>query len=146
MRVVPLVLMSVTLAACHTAPAKPQASDAWIRLPAVPGRPGAAYFTLTGGKSDDALVGVSTPAASRAELHESMKNDAGMMTMQALKSVRLAAGGTVKFAPGAKHVMLFDIDADVSPGGSVPITLTLASGATVKASAHVVAAGQDAPD
>jgi len=75
-----------------------------------------------------------------------MKSDNGMMTMQPLQSVPLAAGGTVKFTPGAKHVMLFDLTADARPGSSVPMILHLASGATVQTSARIVAAGQSAPD
>ena len=146
MRIFPLVAAVALVGGCTSTPDTPQARDAWIRLAAVPGRPAAAYFTLAGGKDDDALVGVSTPVASRAELHESMKTDNGMMTMQPLVRVPLPAGGTVKFAPGGKHVMLFGIGDDVKPGASVPMTLTLASGATVETSARIVAAGEDPPD
>ena len=92
-----LVAGTLILAACHQQPADPVASGAWVRLPAVSGRPGAAYFTLKGGTRADTLLSVSTPAALRSELHETMSHE-GRMSMQPIKDVPLPAGGTLAFA------------------------------------------------
>ena len=157
-RTVPLLALPL-LAACHQAQptaepsAEPQVQKAWIRLPAVPGRPAAGYLTLVGGKEDAILVAVTTPAAARTELHETMKMDApagheampgmghGATTMRPLESLPLPAGQTVKLAPGSRHLMLFDMDAKVTPGASVPLQLRFADGRMVETQAKAVAAG-----
>ncbi|MBW4331858.1 copper chaperone PCu(A)C [Stakelama sp. CBK3Z-3] len=142
-----ILISTAMLAACGRTPEQPRADHAWIRLSAIAGRPAAEYFDLDGGRRDDALVAARTPAAARAELHESMKTrDGAMMTMKKLDRVPLPAGGHVAFAPGGRHVMLFDVNPKLQPGDTVPFTLTLASGATVSAQANVVAAGQSAPE
>lgn len=151
------------LAACGTAaeaPAEPQVQKAWVRLPAVPGRPVAGYLTLVGGTRDATLVAVTTPAAARTELHETMKMDApgapdhaghegmagmsGATTMRPVKALPLPAGQTVKLAPGGLHLMLFDVDAKVGPGGVVPLRLEFADGRTLETQAKAVAAGDAA--
>lgn len=116
---------------------------AWVRLAAVPGRPGAGYFTLHAGTVPVELVAVSSPLA-RVELHSSSMAG-GVMRMDRLPSVRVAAGGTAAFAPGGSHLMLFDVAASVRPGATVPLTLTFADGRTVRVDAAVQAAGAAAP-
>ena len=53
----------VFLAGCDTAPKAPEVAvkEAWVRLPAVVGRPGAAYFTLEGNVTPMKLVSVTSP-------------------------------------------------------------------------------------
>lgn len=122
----------------------PVVSNAWVRLPAVPGRPAAAYFTLAGGAADDALVSVSTPAAKRTELHESMEHG-GVMSMTPIENVPLGAGAAMDFAPGGKHVMLFDVSPDLAAGGTAELTVTFRDAPAVTVSAALVAPGGDAP-
>jgi copper(I)-binding protein len=136
----------VLLAACQPQPADPAVTGAWVRLPAVRENPGAAYFVLKGGKDADALVKVSTPVAVRTELHESTPGGPdSMMTMQALKEAPFPAHGTLEFAPGGKHVMLFDVSPHVQPGDTVPLTLSLAGGRQLQTQAKVIGAGDPAP-
>ena len=141
MRYLPLLtcVIAATLAGCGQ-PSASSVGEAWVRLPAVPGRPGAAYFTLTGGRTDATLIAVSTPAAHRAELHESMANG-----MRPTASVALAAGTRVTFAPGGRHVMLFDLNPRLAPGATVPLTVSLADGHQLTTPATVVGAADPAP-
>ena len=145
MRVWAGVMAAALLASCQAQPADPAVTGAWVRLPAVRENPGAAYFTLKGGKDADALVAVSTPIAVRTELHESMEGGETMMTMTPLKSAAFPAHGTLAFAPGSKHVMLFDVSPHVQPGDMVPLTLSLAGGRQLQVQAKAVAAGDPAP-
>ncbi len=93
-------------------------SDGMVRLPAVEGSPGAAYFTLHGGDAGRTLVTVESPDAGRAEMHD-MTMTNGMMKMAPLtQGVVIPKNGTVTFAPGGKHVMLFGMKAGLKPGGS----------------------------
>ncbi len=133
------LIVAATLAGCQQR--EVQADGAWVRLPAVSGRPGAAYFNIHGGSEGTALLAVSTPAAIRAELHE-MKHQGDMMTMSPLKDVAIPAGTTVKFEPGGKHVMLYEISPSVRAGTRIPLRLAFADGKTVELTAEVKAVGQ----
>ena len=136
--------LGLALAACGGS-AERGVSDAWIRLPAVPGRPAAAYFTLHGGAAPATLRAVSTPAARRAELHQSMEGGGGMTQMAPLEQVNLPAGGTIAFAPAGRHVMLFDLSPALKAGGSTTLTFTFADGAPITVPAKLLAAGDPAP-
>lgn len=137
------LMAAVALAGCQRGPS---VEDAWVRLPAVPGRPAAGYATVRGDASSDrVLVGVSSPAAKRAELHESMAGHGGMMAMQPLRHVAIAKGEAASFAPGGKHIMLFGLSPDLRAGGSVPMTFAFEDGAKVTVDAKLVAAGDPAP-
>lgn len=126
-------------------PAELKADGAWMRLPAAAGRPGAAYFTVHGGDKPDTLLAVTTPAALRTEMHESMKGDHGMMAMAPIKDVAVAARDTLAFAPGGKHVMLFDLGPRVVAGERIPLKLSFAGGKTLEVQAMVLGAGDAAP-
>lgn len=139
-----LAMMTLALTACGEA-RKLAVRDAFVRLAAVEGRPAAAYFTLEGGAADATLVSVSTDAAIRVELHESMAASGGMMTMDAVPAVPVKAGATVAFTPGGKHAMLFDVNPRVKPGARVPLTFAFADGTKLRAEASVIAAGDPAP-
>ena len=70
------------------------------------------------------LVGVSTPVAGTAEVHE-MKMDGDVMRMRAISKLDLPAGQTVELKPGGYHVMLMDLKQPLAPGSTVPLTLAL---------------------
>ena len=137
--------MAAGLAGCG-GPDRVTADDAWIRLPAAPGRPGAAYFTLHGGRSDATLIDVSADIAVRAEMHESMNGPGGMAGMKPLASVAVPAGGKVVFAPGGRHVMLFDINPKAKPGKIYNLTLNFGNGGRMYVPATVVGPADPAPD
>lgn len=146
-----LLLAGAMVSGAVAASRLPTASAAWVLMPAVAGRPAAGYFTLTGGAAADRLIGATSPRASKVELHGSMAMGGmatggmamgGMTHMAALASVPLLAGGTVAFAPGGNHLMLFDVKPGAAP---IPLTLRFASGATVNVAATPRAAGEGAP-
>ena len=142
------------LAACQV---PYRVEDAYVVLPAIPGRPAVAYFRVEGGASEGAatLIGVRGPFR-RAELHETM-GSAGphgmtMSAMRPLKGVPLTYDAPVEFAPGGKHVMLFGLDPGLKPGQTVRFDLLAASGdkppvpvELARGKAVVVAAGSPSP-
>jgi copper(I)-binding protein len=135
---------AAALAACGQ-PAETKVTGAWVRLPAVAGRPGAAYFTIEGGSKPTSLLTVSAPFAIRTEMHESMAGHTGMMSMAPVKDVAVPANATVSFAPGGKHVMLFDIAPSLAAGSKAPLTLGFADGRKIGVQAVVVGAGDPEP-
>jgi copper(I)-binding protein len=142
-----LMMVSLLLVAgCSAQASTPVADDAYIRLAAVPGRPAAGYFELLGGAKDTVLVRVEAPGVSRAEMHGSRMTANGMVTMESLPTVPVPAKTDVGFAPGGRHVMLFDMPQSAAPGTNVPLTLRFSDGATAKVEAKVIAAGDVAPD
>jgi periplasmic copper chaperone A len=119
--------------------AKPglSASDGVLVLPAVKGRPGAAYFTVRNGSARDAsIAAVHVDGASKAEMHETRDGK-----MAALGPVPLKPGETIKFARGGKHVMTFDLDSKLAPGGTTEMTLTFAGGDKLSTTLKVESAG-----
>lgn len=146
MRHIALTSLLFALAGCQQAAPKAASVDhAWVRLPAVPGRPGAAYFTIHGGAIEDRLMAVASPQAIRAEMHN-MSMNGGIMKMAPIEGgLAIPAKGEVAFDSGGKHVMLFDISPKALPGGKMTLTFTMASGQKLETEAAVVAAGDEEP-
>ncbi|WP_151955550.1 copper chaperone PCu(A)C [Sphingomonas sp. EC-HK361] len=136
-------LLALPLAACGE-PEPMRIDHVWVRLPAVPGRPAAAYFDLHAGPAPQTLVAVSADIALRSEMHES-KSESGVMTMAAIPRVTIPAKTTIRFEPGGRHAMLFGIDPGYKPGGKTMLTFTFAGGTRMTANAPVIAAGDPAP-
>lgn len=82
-----------------------EASDAWIRLPP-PGNNAAGYITIYNPDAEPRrIVGISSDAAARTELHRSWIED-GVARMRKVESVEVPAHGSIEFAPKGLHVML----------------------------------------
>ena len=135
------------LAGCGSGTAgDPAASEqAVIRLAAVPGLPAAGYATLAVPAGHEALTGISSPRAGRIEMHETMSHGS-MTSMRPLARIELAGDGRIDFAPGGRHLMLFDVDPALKPGDRADLVFRFARGAPVKVAARVIAAGEDYPD
>jgi copper(I)-binding protein len=137
-----LIAPIAAIAALSCSPAPREAvtvADAVVTLPAVPGRPGAAYFTLQAGAENIRLAGITSAQIGRIELHETMEH-AGMHRMAPIAAVPLGRE-PVRFAPGGKHAMLFDIRPEVAVGGSVPLTFRFEGAPEVTVQAEVRAPG-----
>jgi copper(I)-binding protein len=124
-RRVPILSALITLSGCGAASEEPRASveNAVVTLPAVPGRPGAAYFTLRGNRPAR-LTAISSAQIGRIELHQTM-NMAGMSRMAPLEAVPIGPEAPTVFEPGGRHAMLFDIAPAVQAGGRVRLTFTV---------------------
>lgn len=112
------------------------ASGAWVRA-AASGGVSAAYLTITNGRLDDeTLVGVSTPAARSASLHETTTKD-GVTGMQPIGGIAIPAGGTVVLEPGGYHIMLEGLVGDLAAGQVVQLTLTFEGAGVLNVPAEV---------
>ena len=98
--------------------------DAWVRT-SVQGQSATGAFMTITAREDTRLVGVASPVAGVAEVHE-MKMDNGVMKMRAVEGgLALPAGKAVELKPGGYHVMLMDLKAALPKGSTVPVTLLL---------------------
>jgi copper(I)-binding protein len=133
-----LVVLATLVPAVSGAAPPPalSAQDAWVR--ATPGVDlAAAYLTLYNGGTRPVVVqGVSSPAAGAAMIHETMLVN-GQSQMRAHEPLRIAAGATVRFAPGGLHIMLHMLKHPLAAGDEVPLVLTLEDGTTLTVTAHV---------
>ena len=96
--------------------------DAYVRQ-SVAGQSGTGAFMKLTSPSGSRLVGISTPAAGVAEVHQ-MKMDGDTMRMRAVPGgLDLPAGQVVELKPGGYHVMLMDLKEALPKGATVPFTL-----------------------
>lgn len=132
-----------TLTADTTAAGEIVVEGAWARTSPMETTMGAAYMKITS-PIDDELVSASVDpgVAMEAQIHETVENDAGEMSMQEVESIPVAAGEQLELAPGGYHIMLMGLAAPLEVGTMIDVTLTMASGATVTVSAEV---SEDAP-
>lgn len=134
---------AAALAGCAQPP-ELTVDGAYVRLPAVAGRPGVAYFTVHGATEATKLISVTSPVVIRSELHESMTSGA-MSSMAPIRDVPVPARAELVFAPGGKHVMLFDINQRVKPGSTMKLLFTFSNNARITVQAPAIAAGDPAP-
>jgi copper(I)-binding protein len=104
--------------------AKITVMDPYARSSTPSSKSGAIFFELMNGGSDDRLIGASTEAAGRAELHTHQEDGDGVMKMiHVEEGFTLPAGSTTSFARGGKHVMLMGLTGPLEQGATVPLTL-----------------------
>lgn len=118
-----LLLATMLVSACGAASRELTIQDAWARS-ANTGENGAAYFTIANGTSTtDTLLGVSSDIATAAEVHMSMGDANGVMSMQMQEAVQIPGGDQVEFKPGGLHIMLVDLNRDLKAGDTISLTL-----------------------
>ena len=137
-------LLLVALAGCAKEE-QLRVTDAWVRYSPVRENPSAAYFTIQGGPQDVSLIGVSTEVAIRSEMHETMAGHEGMASMKPVTNVQVPAGSEVRFEPGGKHVMLWNLNPGLKPPKRIVMTFSFSNGERIQADAPLVAAGQEPP-
>jgi len=98
--------------------------DAWARA-TVQGQQATGVFMQLTSPADARLVGVSSPVAGVAEVHE-MKMEGQVMKMRAVQGgLALPAGTPVALQPGGYHIMLMDLKLPVQKDTTIALTLVL---------------------
>ena len=141
-----LVVASVA-AGCSSGSASIVVADPWARASSATASAGAAYMKIENtGSAADALIGASSPAATTAEVHETLamgspapdaSGDGGMMGMQPIARLEIPAGGSVELKPGSYHIMLIGLKHDLKPGDTIEITLKFEKVGEIKVTATV---------
>jgi copper(I)-binding protein len=137
-RIVPILATLLGVTACDRAPQPPQVTveNAVVTLPAISGRPGAAYFTLRTNRDATRLVRVSSPQVGRIELHETAR-DGPVSRMGPLREATFSPNMPMTFAPGGRHAMLFEIDPSLRAGGRARLTFNFEPAPAVTVEAEV---------
>jgi copper(I)-binding protein len=116
------LLLSLALLA-GAVQAQTTATQAWARG-TVPAQKATGLFLQLQSKDAAKLVGGSTPAAGRVEIHE-MAMEQGVMKMRQIPALDLPAGKSVELKPGGYHLMLMDLKAPLKAGDSVALSLQI---------------------
>ena len=100
------------------------------------------YLTIVNtGSAPDRLVGGSTAAAGKFEIHE-MSMDGGVMRMRPLpKGLEIKPGQTVEFKPSSYHLMFVGLKEPFEQGKRVKGTLQFEKAGTVEVEYAVEAIG-----
>lgn len=104
---------------------KYELSNGWVR-PGSKGGNSAAYLRITNGTAiDDTLIAISSDISERTSLHESIEKD-GLTEMHTIADVSIESGSSMTLEPGGKHIMLMQLNNDVSEGDSVNLNFEFA--------------------
>jgi periplasmic copper chaperone A len=119
----------------------------WTR--ATPAGAGAAagYLTLTNeGASADVLLGATSDAAERVELHETTTTPEGVSSMRPLPDgVPIGPGETVTLKPLGRHLMLLGLKAPLQEGETLTMQLNFKHAGAVAVAFTVKPIGAKAP-
>jgi copper(I)-binding protein len=131
-----LLFLASALLAASAASAQVKVEGAWAR-PTVAGQQGGGGFLSITSERGDRLLGGSTPAAQRFELHTmAMKGD--VMEMRQVDAIELPAGKKVDLKPGGLHVMFVGLMQPLAVGSKVPVTLKFEKAGEVKTEFEVM--------
>ena len=112
-------------------------TEPWVRA-TVPAAKSAGAFMHLQSATNARLVGVSTPVAGRAEIHE-MAMENNTMRMRAVEGIDLPAGKPVHLASGGYHLMFFELKRQLKEGETVPVILVVEDAAKKRTSVTVEA-------
>jgi copper(I)-binding protein len=148
MRATLLLTAALLAVACSPSPGPrpPSIEGAWIREAPPGASMTAGYMTVEnpGGK-DIELIEVRSDDFESIELHVTVTED-GVARMRREDSVVVSAGGSVEFAPGGRHLMLFGQARPLTEGDSVQLVIGLSDGTELRGTAAVVRGGHDHHD
>lgn len=132
-----LLLLSGCAAAEQPAAERVTVADAWVK--AVDEGMTAAFATVDNASDTAAtIVSATSAAAATVELHETVADDAGQMTMREKEGgLVVPAAGELLLEPGGTHLMLMGVTAPLRAGDEVTIVLTFADGSSTPVTAAV---------
>lgn len=98
-------------------------SGAWAR-PGFSGANSAVYLIIqNSGEQADALLSAEANVSQLVQLHQSMMDDSGTMSMHEQERIDVPAKDQIAFQPGGLHVMLINLTGDLNPGDRFNLTL-----------------------
>ncbi|MFP7570194.1 copper chaperone PCu(A)C [Marivita sp. S2033] len=99
--------------------------DSYARASSPVAKSGAAFLVIQNTGEADRLIGVSSDAAAKTELHTHLEDDNGVMRMiHVEEGFELPADGEIAMQRGGKHVMLMGLTDPFEQGDVISITLT----------------------
>lgn len=131
------LVIVVGISVATEARAEIRVESAWVRE--TPGKmtmtAGYARIVNDGSQTDE-LMGVTAAEAGSAEVHQTVR-DGGMMKMEPVEKLKIAAHGEIKIEPGGYHLMITDLKRKLVPGETLQMTFRFARGGEIAVQAKV---------
>jgi copper(I)-binding protein len=83
---------------------------------------GGGFLSIDNRGAADRLVGASSPASERVELH-TMRMEGDVMRMRRVDAIDVPANGRLEMGPGGNHLMFMGLKAPLKIGDSFPMKL-----------------------
>lgn len=137
MRKLLVFLLCLPLSALACALHEVHVHDAYVRATPPGAQTSAAYMEIHNtDKHDYRLVAVVSKAARLVQMH-TVEEDDGVVRMEQVDFIELAANDTVPLEPGGYHIMLVDLAEELHPGDEVEFTLVYNDGSRTELSLPV---------
>ena len=128
-----------------SAQAQVQVEKPWARATAPGASVAGGYMLIRNqGAAGDRLVGASSPASAKVELHVHI-NDNGVMRMREVPGYDVPAKGSFELKPGGAHLMFMNIKRPFKEGEKLPVKLKFEKAGEVNAEFQVGGMGGGAP-
>ena len=138
------MLALALLLAATAAQAQVEVDKAWARATA-PGAPVAGgYMTIRNRGAADRLIGASSSAASKVELHVHIK-EGEVVKMRQVQAYDVPANGTFELKPGGAHLMFVQIARPFKEGDKIPVKLRFEKAGELSVEFAVGRIGDTAP-
>ncbi|MBI2754486.1 MAG: copper chaperone PCu(A)C [Betaproteobacteria bacterium] len=139
------MLFLIAALTASTAQAQVEIDKAWARATAPGAEVAGGYMTIRNrGNAPDRLVGASSPAAARVEMHVHVR-EGEVMKMRQVPAYDVPANGSFELKPGGAHLMFVRIARPFKEGDKVPVKLRFEKAGEVSAEFHVGRLGDTAP-
>lgn len=137
MRLSRILLSAGVLAAALPAAAQVEIDKPWARATAPGAKVAGGYMVIRNKASaPDKLVGLSSPAAARVEMHVHLMEN-NVAKMRQVPGYEVPGNGRFELKPGGAHLMFMNIKAPFKEGDKVPVTLKFERAGEVQAEFHV---------
>lgn len=121
-----------------------QIEQSWARATPPGAQVAGGYMTIRNAGAADKLLGASSPAAAKVELHVHI-NDNGVMKMREVAGgYAIPAQGALELKPGGAHLMFMDLKQPFKEGEKVPVKLKFEKAGEVSAEFQVGGMGASA--
>jgi copper(I)-binding protein len=125
--------------------AQVQIEKPWARATAPGAQVAGGYMTIRNqAAAPDRLVGASSPAAARVEMHVHIK-EGDVVKMRQVPGYDVPAKGTFELKPGGAHLMFVNIARPFKEGERIPARLKFEKAGEVSVEFHVGRLGETAP-
>ncbi len=134
-----ILFFGLSLAACDSGDQDSLVvEDVWGRPSPKSASNAAFYLTIhNASQEQDDLITASADVCGRTELHRSSVDEQGVMSMQQVQQIDIAAGEATVLEPGGLHIMCIDRRSEFSSGDRVPITLSFARAGEIVVEAEI---------
>jgi len=137
MRLAGILLTSGALAAALPAAAQVEIDQPWARATTPGAKLAGGYMVIRNQASaPDRLIGLSSPAAARVEMHVHLMEN-NIARMRHVPGYEVPAKGRFELKPGGAHLMFMRIRQPFNEGDKIPVTLKFERAGEVQVEFHV---------